>query len=113
QVTAAIVGQGLGEDVALVTDGRFSGATRGLMIGHVSPEAVRGGPIAVVRDGEIVVIDADTRRVDVELEPAELPRRLASYKPPPLRYTSGVFAKYAALVSTAAEGAVTRPPSNA
>jgi dihydroxy-acid dehydratase len=110
QVTAAIVGQGLGEEVALVTDGRFSGATRGLMIGHVAPEAVRGGPLAVVREGETIVIDADARRLDIEVDPAEIARRLASYRPPAPKYTSGVFGKYAALVMSASEGAVTRPP---
>jgi dihydroxy-acid dehydratase len=110
QVTAAIVGQGLGEEVALVTDGRFSGATRGLMVGHVAPEAVQGGPLAVVREGEIIVIDTDARRLDLEVDAAEIARRLASYKAPPPKYTSGVFGKYAALVTSAAEGAVTRPP---
>jgi dihydroxy-acid dehydratase len=111
-VTAAVFGAGLGKDVALVTDGRFSGATRGLMIGHVSPESVRGGPIAAVREGEIIVIDADARRLDVEVEPAELARRLAAFKPPPARYTTGVFGKYAALVSSASEGAITNPPAS-
>jgi len=110
QVTAAIVGQGLGEEVALVTDGRFSGATRGLMIGHVAPEAVRGGPLAAVREGETIVIDTDARRLDLEVDPAEIARRLAAYQPPAPKYTSGVFGKYAALVTSAAEGAVTRPP---
>jgi dihydroxy-acid dehydratase len=110
QVTAAIVGQGFGEEVALVTDGRFSGATRGLMIGHVAPEAVRGGPLAVVREGETIVIDADARRLDLDVDPAEIARRLASYRPPAPKYTSGVFGKYAALVTSASEGAVTRPP---
>jgi dihydroxy-acid dehydratase len=108
-VTAAIVGQGLGEEVALITDGRFSGATRGLMIGHVAPEAVMKGPIAALRDGDIVVIDTEARRLDVEVAPEELARRLESYTPPPVRYETGVFAKYAALVSSAADGAVTRP----
>jgi dihydroxy-acid dehydratase len=108
-VTAAIVGQGLGEDVALVTDGRFSGATRGLMVGHVAPEAVARGPIAAIRDGDIVVIDSDERRLDVELSSEEIARRLAEYTPPAPRFATGVFAKYAALVSSASEGAVTRP----
>ncbi len=107
-VTAALVGQGLGEEVALVTDGRFSGATRGLMIGHVAPEAVERGPIAALRDGDLVVIDTVARRLDVELAPEELARRLADYTPPPPRYRQGVFAKYAALVTSAAEGARTR-----
>src|SRR5206468_11835211 len=81
-VTAAIVGEGLGDDVALVTDGRFSGATHGLMVGHVSPEAARGGPIAALRDGDAVVIDVDARRLDVELPEGELERRLAEWTPP-------------------------------
>jgi dihydroxy-acid dehydratase len=108
-VTAAIVGQGLGEEVALITDGRFSGATRGLMIGHVAPEAALGGPIAVVRDGDMISIDADADRLDLELSPAEITARLRSYVPPPPRFKVGVFAKYAALVSSASDGAVTTP----
>lgn len=107
-VTAALVGQGLGEDVALITDGRFSGATRGLMIGHVAPEAVVRGPIAALEDGDIIVIDTDRNQLSVELDAAEIERRLAAYSPPPKRFTRGVFAKYAALVSSAAEGAVTQ-----
>jgi dihydroxy-acid dehydratase len=110
QVTAAIVGQGLGEDVALVTDGRFSGATRGLMIGHVAPEAALGGPIAALAEGDIVVIDADQRKLDIELPAAEIDRRLKLHQPRPPKYTRGVFAKYAALVSSASEGAVTFDP---
>ncbi len=110
-VTSAIVGQGLGGDVALVTDGRFSGATRGLMIGHVAPEAFAGGPIAAVRDGDTIVIDVAAHRVDVELSDEEIAERLRSWRQPAPRYTSGVFAKYASLVSSAAEGAVTRPPT--
>jgi dihydroxy-acid dehydratase len=106
-VTAALVGQGLGESVALLTDGRFSGATRGLMVGHVAPEAALGGPIAALRDGDTISIDADRRRLTVSLSGAELARRLARWRPPRPRYSSGVFAKYAALVSSAAEGAVT------
>lgn len=108
-VTAAIVGQGLGEDVAMVTDGRFSGATRGLMVGHVAPEAAVGGPIAALRDGDIVVIDAENDRLDLELSPQEVAARLAAYEPPPQRFKQGVFAKYAALVSGASDGAITRP----
>jgi dihydroxy-acid dehydratase len=107
-VTAAIVGEGLGETVALLTDGRFSGATRGLMVGHVAPEAARGGPIAALREGDTVVIDIDGRRIDVELADTEIRERLARWQAPPPRYTSGVFAKYAALVSSASEGAITR-----
>jgi dihydroxy-acid dehydratase len=107
-VTAAIVGEGLGESVALMTDGRFSGATRGLMIGHVAPEAAAGGPIAALREGDIIVIDIEKRRLDVELPNKEIRARLADWKPPAPRYTSGVFHKYAALVSSASEGAITR-----
>jgi dihydroxy-acid dehydratase len=106
-VTAAIVGEGLGESVALMTDGRFSGATRGLMIGHVAPEAAAGGPIAALREGDVVVIDIEKRRIDVELSDKEIEARLAEWRPPAPRYTSGVFHKYAALVSSASEGAVT------
>jgi dihydroxy-acid dehydratase len=96
--------------VALVTDGRFSGATRGLMVGHVAPEAVVGGPLAALRDGDVVVIDTERNRLEVRLARGELARRLARFVPPPPRYTAGVFAKYAALVGSAAEGAVTAPP---
>ncbi|HZT91344.1 MAG TPA: dihydroxy-acid dehydratase [Gaiellaceae bacterium] len=106
-VTAALVGEGLGDEVALVTDGRFSGATHGLMVGHVAPEAFRGGPIAHVRDGDTVVVDVEGRRLDLELEEAELARREAEWTRPEPRYTSGVFAKYAAAVGSAAEGART------
>ncbi len=109
-VTAAIVGEGLGESVALVTDGRFSGATRGLMIGHVAPEAASGGPLAAVQDGDEIVIDVDARRLDVALPPEELKTRLAAWHPPQPRYASGVFARYAALVSSASEGAVLQTP---
>jgi dihydroxy-acid dehydratase len=107
-VTAAIVGEGLGESVALVTDGRFSGATRGLMVGHVAPEAARGGPLALVREGDTIVVDIEGRALAVELADDELAARRVAWTPPPPRYTAGVFAKYAALVSSAAEGAVTR-----
>lgn len=106
-VTAAIVGQGLGESVALITDGRFSGATRGLMIGHVAPEAAVGGPIAAVRDGDIINIDTDADRLDLEVPPAEIAARLRQFQPPPPRFQVGVFAKYAAVVASAADGAVT------
>jgi len=108
-VTAAIVGEGLGEDVALVTDGRFSGATHGLMAGHVTPEAVRGGPIAIVQEGDIVEFDVEGRELRLELSDDEIAARLRDWAPPPPRYTTGVFAKYAFLVSSASEGAVTRP----
>jgi dihydroxy-acid dehydratase len=107
-VTAAIVGEGLGESVALLTDGRFSGATRGVMIGHVAPEAAVGGPIAALREGDIVVIDIENRQLDVELTDEEIKARLAEWKAPAPRYTSGVFQKYAALVSSASEGAITK-----
>jgi dihydroxy-acid dehydratase len=107
-VTAALVGEGLGDEVALVTDGRFSGATHGLIVGHVAPEAVRGGPIAALRDGDTLVVDVEARELRVELSEDELTARLADWRPPKPRYTSGVFAKYAALVSSASEGAVTR-----
>ncbi len=109
EVTGAIVGAGLGESVALLTDGRFSGATRGLMAGHVSPEAASGGPIAALQEGDSIVIDIQARRLDVELSDAEIAARLANWKEPAPRYTSGVFAKYRALVSSASDGAITRP----
>jgi dihydroxy-acid dehydratase len=105
-VTAALVGEGLGEDVALLTDGRFSGATRGLMAGHVAPEAMRGGPIAAVRDGDTITLDVDARRLDVELDDEEVARRVEAYQPPPPPYATGAMAKYARLVSSASEGAV-------
>ena len=107
QVTAALVGEGLGDSVALLTDGRFSGATHGLMAGHVAPEAPRGGPIAAVRDGDTVAFDVEARRLDVELSDEEIAARVAAYDPPPPAYTNGVMAKYARSVSSAAEGAVT------
>ena len=108
-VTAAIVGAGLGESVALLTDGRFSGATRGLMVGHVAPEAARGGPIAAVENGDVVVIDCARRKLEIEIDEAALQARLAAVEPREPRYKSGVFAKYAKLVSSAAQGAVTNP----
>ncbi len=106
-VTAAIVGAGLDHSVALVTDGRFSGATHGLMAGHVAPEAVAGGPIALLRDGDRITFDVAARRLDVALSPEESAGRRAHWQPPAPRYTSGVMAKYARLVSSASEGAVT------
>jgi dihydroxy-acid dehydratase len=106
-VTAAIVGAGLGDSVALLTDGRFSGATRGLTVGHVSPEASRGGPIAALREGDIVVLDVAKRRLDVDLSDREITGRLASWKAPAPRYETGVMAKYARLVSSASMGAIT------
>jgi dihydroxy-acid dehydratase len=112
-VTAALVGEGLGDRVALITDGRFSGATYGLMAGHIAPEAARGGPIAALRDGDTVVIDVEGRELRVELTDGELSERLRAWAAPASRYESGVFAKYAALVSSASEGAVTRPARRA
>ncbi|RUL89412.1 dihydroxy-acid dehydratase [Tautonia sociabilis] len=109
-VTAAIVGAGLGETVALMTDGRFSGATRGLMVGHVAPEAARGGPIAALRDGDVITLDIPNRRLDVALSQDDLAARLSGWTAPRPRYQTGVMAKYAALVSSASEGAVTRVP---
>ena len=109
-VTGAIVGAGLGETVALLTDGRFSGATQGLMVGHVSPEAALGGPIAALQEGDIVTFDINARRLDVELSDTEIADRMSNWVEPAPHYTSGVFAKYAALVSSASEGAITQPP---
>jgi len=107
-VTASIVGQDLGGSVALVTDGRFSGATKGLMLGHVAPEAAVGGPLAVVQEGDIIVIDTPARSLNVELSDEEIARRLGAWSPPRPAYTQGVMAKYAALVSQANDGAITR-----
>jgi dihydroxy-acid dehydratase len=109
-VTGAIVGEGLGSSVALLTDGRFSGATHGLMAGHVSPEAALGGPIAAVRDGDIIHFDVSRRLLQVEISDETLRQRMTHWKPPQPRYPAGVFAKYAALVSSASHGAITRPP---
>ena len=106
-VTAALVGAGLGETVALLTDGRFSGATRGLMAGHVAPEAAASGPIAAVREGDTIAFDIDGRTLNLEVDEAEIARRLEEWTPPPPRWERGVFAKYARSVSSAAEGAVT------
>ena len=106
-VTAAINGAGIGEEVALITDGRFSGATHGFMAGHVAPEAFRGGPIAAVHDGDVVTIDVDRRRIDVELSDAEIAARVAAYRPPANPDRTGVLGKYAALVGSASQGAVT------
>lgn len=111
-VTAALVGAGLGDSVALLTDGRFSGATRGFMVGHVAPEAANGGPLAAVVDGDTIVFDIPSRKLNVELTDAEIQKRLASWRPPAPRFVSGVMAKYALLVSSASIGAVTAvPPS--
>jgi len=107
-VTAAIVGEGLGDEVALITDGRFSGATHGLMVGHVAPEAAHGGPIAAVRDGDTIELDVEARELRVLLSDDEIAARLADVVAPSPRYTKGVFARYAAGVSSASEGAVLR-----
>jgi len=106
-VTAAIVGQGLGDDVALITDGRFSGASHGPMVGHVAPEAALGGPIALIQEGDIVTLDIPGRKLDVKLTDAELAERQSKWKPIPPNYTSGALAKYAKLVTSASQGAVT------
>ncbi|MGB7849005.1 MAG: dihydroxy-acid dehydratase [Candidatus Acidiferrum sp.] len=111
-VTAALVGAGLGDSVALLTDGRFSGATHGLMAGHIAPEAAVGGPIAAIRDGDTIVFDLPKRSLSVELTAAELQKRLAGWKAPKPRYTHGVMAKYAALVSSASLGAITSVPAS-
>lgn len=108
-VTGAIVGEGLGGSVALLTDGRFSGATHGLMMGHVAPEAALGGPIAAVQEGDIINIDVNKRLLEMEVSEQEIQKRMTMWKPPQPRYPTGVFAKYGALVSSAAEGAITRP----
>ena len=106
-VTGAIQGAGLGESVALLTDGRFSGATRGLMAGHVAPEAARGGPIAAVREGDTITFDFTTRELRLEVGDAEIKARLSTWTAPKPRYETGVLAKYAKLVSSAATGAIT------
>jgi dihydroxy-acid dehydratase len=106
-VTGAIVGEGLSESVALVTDGRFSGATHGFMIGHVAPEASKGGPIAALREGDMVVVDVERKQLDVELSAEEIAERLRDWVEPEPRYRSGVLANYATLVSSASHGAVT------
>jgi dihydroxy-acid dehydratase len=108
-VTAALVGQGLGEKVAMVTDGRFSGATRGFMIGHAAPEAMVGGPIALVKEGDVISIDTMTSRIDLKVSKAELKKRFAKWKPIKPHYKTGALAKYASLVQSAAQGAVTLP----
>jgi dihydroxy-acid dehydratase len=109
-VTAALVGEGLGDVVALITDGRFSGGTHGLMLGHIAPEAALGGPIAVVQEGDEIVIDVDNKRLDLAVPEEEVERRLAAWTPRPANYTTGVLAKYAALVGSASTGAVTTGP---
>jgi dihydroxy-acid dehydratase len=108
-VTGAIVGAGLGRDVALVTDGRFSGASHGFAVGHIAPEAAVGGPIGLVEDGDAILLDVDARRLDLEVPDDELARRRDGWKAPQPRYTTGVLAKYARLVSSAARGAICTP----
>jgi dihydroxy-acid dehydratase len=110
QVTAALVGEGLGDSVALLTDGRFSGGTHGLMIGHVAPEAALGGPIAVVEEGDEIVIDVDRKALDLNVAPGEIDRRFQGWTAPAAPYRIGVMAKYAALVGSASDGAVTTGP---
>ena len=108
-VTGAVVGAGLGEQIALLTDGRFSGATHGFMAGHVSPEAALGGPIAAIHEGDMIVLDVEQRLLGAELSDEAIAARMADWRAPAPHYTSGVFAKYAALVSSASQGAVTQP----
>ncbi|MDQ3875969.1 MAG: dihydroxy-acid dehydratase [Actinomycetota bacterium] len=111
-VTSAVVGAGLGETVALVTDGRFSGATRGLMVGHVSPEAARGGPLAIVREGDVITVDVNARTLHLHVEHDEVERRLASWTPPAPAFATGILARYARLVGSASDGAaLVTPPS--
>jgi dihydroxy-acid dehydratase len=108
-VTGALVGAGLGDSVALLTDGRFSGATHGFMAGHVAPEAVNGGPIAAVANGDIIEFDIPKRTLSVALTDAEIQRRMSTWKAPAPRFSTGVMAKYALMVSSASQGAVTTP----
>ncbi len=112
-VTAAIVGAGLGDSVTLITDGRFSGAPHGFMVGHVAPEAASGGPIAAVREGDVVALDSATRSIHLDVPADQIAARLASWTPPPPRYAGGVMAKYARLVGSASEGAVTAATTHA
>ncbi|HYN49852.1 MAG TPA: dihydroxy-acid dehydratase, partial [Thermoleophilaceae bacterium] len=107
QVTAALVGEGLGDSVALLTDGRFSGATHGFMAGHVAPEAPRGGPIAAVQTGDSITFDVESRQLNVDLSDAEIAERLRDYEPPAAKYENGVLGKYSRHVGSAAEGAIT------
>ena len=109
-VTSAIVGKGLSDSVALVTDGRFSGATRGFMVGHIAPEAAVGGPIAAIHEGESITIDIVARQISLDIAPDELKTRMAAFKKPAPKYKTGVMAKYVALVGSAADGAITSRP---
>jgi dihydroxy-acid dehydratase len=108
-VTAALVGQGLGDKVAMVTDGRFSGATRGFMVGHVAPEAMVGGPIAMVKNGDEIVIDINKGKIEIMISKNEMTKRKSEWRPLKPRYTYGALAKYASLVQSSSEGAVTLP----
>ena len=108
--SSAIMGAGLGKDVALLTDGRFSGGSHGFIIGHVVPEAMEGGPIALVEDGDHITIDAEKRAVDLDISDAEMEKRRKAWKAPPPRYTKGTLKKYASLVSDASSGCVTDGP---
>ena len=105
--TSAIMGEGLGQDVALITDGRFSGGSHGFVVGHITPEACAGGPIAQIKDGDLITIDAEKRQINLEIPAGELRRRRKAWKAPKPRYTRGVLAKYASAVSSASLGAVT------
>ena len=105
--TSAIMGRGLGKEVALITDGRFSGGSHGFVVGHITPEAFEGGPLAVVRDGDTITIDAESRQLNLEVPAAEIAARLAAWTQPAPRYTRGVLAKYARVVASASRGAVT------
>lgn len=105
--TSALIGEGLGDSVGLITDGRFSGGTYGMVVGHVSPEAAVGGPIGLVQEGDLITIDADRNLIEVKVSPDEMTRRKSLWKEPPLRYTKGIMAKYRLLVKSASEGAVT------
>ena len=105
--TSAVMGKGLGKDVALITDGRFSGGSHGFVVGHITPEAAEGGPLAIVKNGDAITIDADKRQINLELTKEEIAARLASWKPPKARYSRGVLAKYARQVSSASRGAIT------
>ncbi|MAY35157.1 MAG: hypothetical protein CMN84_03550 [Spongiibacteraceae bacterium] len=108
--TSAIMGRGLGEDVALITDGRFSGGSHGFVVGHISPEAMDGGPLAIVQDGDQITIDAEQDEITLHVDEAEISTRLQSWQRPPLRYRRGALAKYAKLVGSASGGAVTDSP---
>jgi dihydroxy-acid dehydratase len=108
--TSALVGAGLGNDVALITDGRFSGGSHGFIVGHVVPEAQDGGPLALVRDGDVVVIDADTAAIDAEVSAEEFARRRAEWSAPPLKASRGILAKYVRSVAPASRGCVTDEP---